>query len=412
MQRKARFNLFDFDGVITPLPGRQLVFSIPYRTVCSTRDLAPKLEKAFKNSRDIIKKSSGIEEEMMHMGDIVGDCIYYCSQIPELKEYHTDIEKIHEWDAKKIDNFCEVVKNLIIENNKIINDYEEREPDDSEDDQLDSPDHSAPQPPTGAYNNRDNLDILLSDIDRLKSKQISIAKQRGVIEQMIAEQQPEIVYEKMAKISSDLTLDEKRALIGARSNEILANIEKFYPANPEFKMASDTIDYIKSQLRDENGELLSKANAHFHILSKNHQEFMQAVLLWNGFTHDEIARISFHDYRNGGINKSATADKIVSFVKARFDIDAVIICDDTKEELKAMTKAATSSGWPASRIHSFHAEPGKFDFKEIARQTTMAEPASVASKGMFGSATTNTDDALTSPRTKTPKPGTSSDSED
>lgn len=406
MQRKVRFNLFDFDGVITPLTGSQLVFSIPYRTVCSTRDLEPKLEKAFRNSRDIIKKSSGIEEEIMHLEDIVGDCIYYCSQIPELKQYQTDIEKIHEWDTNKLDDFCEVIKKLIRENNKIIDDYEERELDDNESD------HSGPQAPTAAYNNKDNLDILLSDIDRLKVKQKSIVKQRAIIEEMINKQQPEIVYEKMAKISNELSLDEKRALINARSIEILANIEKFYPSNPEFKMTPETIDYIKSQLRDDNGELLSKANAHFHILSKNHQEFMQAVLLWNGFTHDEIACISFHDYRNGGSNKPATSVKIVSFVKAKFDIDTVIICDDTKEELKAMTKAATSSGWPASRIHSFHAEPGKFDFKEIARQTTMAEPASVASKGMFGSAITNTDDALISPRTKTPKPGTSSDGED
>lgn len=386
MQNRILLSLLDCDGVLTSVPFYKLVVSKPYRTVCATRDLTKKLRKALKTSRDDMTKSSDLEDKAAEKKDIIADCLEYCLKVKrlvkQLNEFHGSIEQIQEWDVEKLEQLSETAQQVAAD--------------------LVAMTYGDEDVPDAVYTDIDHLKLFTNALLRLRSKYEDIEVEKGSIEHLLEKQEETFVYANMEHISHKLDDAGKRAFINNRTNEILQNIQKDYSDDPSFKMTPGAIKYVRNKLNIDN--------ARVHIISSNHQEFIQAVLLHNGFTWDDISRIVIHDFRQMSTDKASTTENIIEYYKHdRAEIGVLTICVEAESDKKDMAAAAERCGIERASINAFHARPGEFDFIAVENAERKPEVTTQSLHTMFGERSKSSSDS-DSPR-RTPRLGSDDDSE-
>ena len=386
MQR-VDLDLLDFDGTLTPVAGNLLVFSDHYRMVCTTPDLQSRIKDAIATMEEEYKESLYDEE----LERLIADLAEWTKRIEDLEDYFDSIHDIMQWDDVMINQFSDEIAKLKAEyigsiDQWELSDYELRESLDPED-RATTPGTPAPD---NAHENIDNLPVLQDLLRSLQSKKIELTLHHHLLKTEFEHNIKGIIYHEMEAITDYDKPDE--IVIAERAKNILHNIKKHYPHHPDFLMPEDAVKYLKNKLKN--------ADCRIHIISKNHQEYIHAVLRHNGFTDEEIKQLDIHDLRRDGGNKYACTESILSeYRREAIIIRFTIICDDNKQDLDAMEEAANDGGIQKSEMKCFHAAPGKFDFRNIAKAGKESPAkASESKQTVFKRESTETALEIESPR--------------
>lgn len=145
--------------------------------------------------------------------------------------------------------------------------------------------------------------------------------------------------------------------IRTRSREILAKIKQ-QPNQDVFKLADGAKEFLLAALADSSMPV--------YIISKNHEEYIRAVLLFNGISEEQVNQITIYDARKGGGNKYSAADKILDGFPAG---TVVISCDDDRNDSLHIIRAVKDH---RMRGISRNQPAGQFNFPGILDEFTEA----------------------------------------
>src|SRR3990167_1421596 len=138
--------------------------------------------------------------------------------------------------------------------------------------------------------------------------------------------------------------------IKQRSLEILGKMRTHQ--HTDFNLANGAKEFLENLLHDGSVDI--------HIISKNHEEYIRAVLLFNGLSEDLVNCMQIHDCRPH-LSKYACANRILD-LNAYSIGSTVIVCDDSLEDKEQMMDSVLSHSMKAI---SSQVRPGKFDFPAI-----------------------------------------------
>jgi ElaB/YqjD/DUF883 family membrane-anchored ribosome-binding protein len=346
-------DLLDFDGVLTPRDGRSIVYSDEYRAVCTTPDMLDEI----KSEQD--KADTELQENIAnYLGDLIPDIIDGLAVIPELSIFTA--EEIKQLHQTRLEKLLSNITKLLSEKDEIIRQWEESDLPEKEYDEVSGMENKVWREPYPyeANNAKHALHMLHAEVSDLLKQKAEIAK----LEIHTIREKTRIEYNVMKNIYVE-TEDTNEAIL-TRTRQILMNIKESYSTHPDFIMPDDAKLYLHNNL--QNPDYVP------HIISKNHQEFIQAILLHNGFSDTEVSRITIWDLRKGASDKKIVATDIIE--KSKEDgltIASLTICDDNPGDSDAMTHAAILCQINPDIINSVCEAPGTFDFVQIANATRM-----------------------------------------
>lgn len=139
--------------------------------------------------------------------------------------------------------------------------------------------------------------------------------------------------------------------IAQRSLAILGKM-RTHP-HADFNLANGAKEFLENLLNDGSVDI--------HIVTKNHEEYIRALLLHNGFSEEQVNKMQIHDIRKGGGNKERKTTELLSGypgIKSYF----VTICDDSLSDCRAMERGAAQLNLTAK---AYQRNPGDFDFNHI-----------------------------------------------
>lgn len=145
-----------------------------------------------------------------------------------------------------------------------------------------------------------------------------------------------------------------------------------------FKLVNGAKEYIQFSL--------CNSNVKFIIVSRNHENYIKALLLHAGISKEELISIKIFDRTKGGGNKNTVVQAIIDEYKINgIIIDSVTVCDDSTADYLAMHTTVRKNGIPENKIIGRNAKSGQFDFAEIQRATegVLSQRPSVAGSSLF-----------------------------
>lgn len=311
--------LTDFDGTLTPIAGGALVFTKPYNTVVADDEI----RKIIAVNRDAFAQLDNnieqLEEEKSHLSAALSEL--QLSQTPKIPLLANS------------DNY--------------------------------QPANQSGSVPYTTMNMPDSSKINL-EMQQLNAKLFRIVDTiSALIEQK--KNYPEAPYLIMCR----QTFNQEQ--IRARSHEILENI-KNQKNKDIYRLADGAKECLLTLLADNSTPV--------YIISKNHEEYIRAILLFNGLSEAQIDQIEIHDVRSGGGNKYAAADKILKEYPRG---TLVIIADDDRNDCHRMQRAAQDRGM---RSISRNQPAGQFNFPGILEE--FADSLKAAAKKSKSSEKLNT----------------------
>lgn len=292
MQPRHPF-LTDFDGTLTPIAGGALVMTEPYTNVVMNADIRNIIAANLDAFAQLDNKIDQLEKEKSHLS----------AALSELQLSHTPKIQLS----------------------------------------ANSDDYQPPKPSDSGQHARKSMSDpseVNPEIQQLNAK-LSILENQIFKLQEQKKEYPAAPY----RIMLEQTFDQEQ--LRARSHEILEKIKKQTNKNI-YHLANDAKECLLTLLADNSTPV--------YIISKNHAEYIRAILLFNGLSEAQIDQIEIHDIRSGGGNKYATADKILKEYPRE---TLVIIADDDRDDYRYMQRAAKEHGM---RIISRNQPAGKFYF--------------------------------------------------
>lgn len=153
-------------------------------------------------------------------------------------------------------------------------------------------------------------------------------------------------------------LMSKQPYNAGRSDSIAAKMQGEKDTSGTFKLADGAKDFIQA--------LLMQKNVKIHIISKNHQEYIEAMFKHNGLA-EELQSIPICDLRQGGGAKDSAVEAIINKYQSEgANIKTVTVCDDDKIDCAKMTKKSKEKTvGQGAGVESFTATAGKFEFEPI-----------------------------------------------
>lgn len=133
--------------------------------------------------------------------------------------------------------------------------------------------------------------------------------------------------------------------------------EKFGPYNEKFNYEQDGADHLLSpEAVKFLHTMLSNDDVSVQIITKNRQDYIRALLTYQGFSEEELTKL--------GIFDSVRKDMAVKgFLSMQTDtISSIYILDDNLEDFNYMVNAAISFGLAESQIQKYYKMPGTFEW--------------------------------------------------
>jgi phosphoglycolate phosphatase-like HAD superfamily hydrolase len=132
------------------------------------------------------------------------------------------------------------------------------------------------------------------------------------------------------------------------------------------QMPEDAITFLKQLYQD---------NCPIVVITKNHEEYVRALLKHNNLSDELINSIRIIDYRQGGTSKEFGAQTALNELPT--GDYKILLCDDTAQDAMLMRDGCLNFLFchrrnPAkvdiSQINKYTAKPGLFDFERIQRE--------------------------------------------
>jgi hypothetical protein len=143
--------------------------------------------------------------------------------------------------------------------------------------------------------------------------------------------------------------DEIQAIFQEKFGNPFCNIESYKRENSDVLISRDAWNFLH--------QALGSRGVSINIITKNRADYIRHVLIYQGFTEDEVSRINIDDSGK----KFDAAMSIAQKLSPR----SIIICDDS---LNAMKGGVLSTGYNQENIALFNANPGKFNWSGISQQ--------------------------------------------
>jgi hypothetical protein len=356
MSRDIKLNLYDADGTLTELPGRELIQSDIYRDAVRHDEMSQSFaQEREANSKKLVKCQSEIanDDKKIEEAQKIIDALLpmdpvdrstvagYCNEIAQLTpsgECIGDDEEIKQVEAKIgwLKGKLSIYKLDDIE--KIISQYRTIS--------------------ASEYNNNENKEIasnLSKNLDpknENKEAEFSYMKSHAYQPQRVGE---------IKKF-----MDDYESQHGEK--------------HPSFKLAPGAFEKLKQDLSDPNTKAC--------VVSRNCEEYLRALLLHNGLTENDLTNIEIYDARklpNG--SKGQAVHQIVTNIKKAGDtIVEVRGYDDVAVDLASMLKGVASLGTEftnnTDKCLFVSKEPGKF-FEHMLQPKPQIESKAQGTGGIF-----------------------------